>query len=350
MGLTLTESGIIFALIPVFGSLGNPLAGFLADKLGNYKKVVISFILLSVVCHAVLGFAVPAYSNKIVATSTDLIPSGLSFDLKCSENISALYFSLENDGINDSCTIKVRHNSSSQIRIDFCTKDCSADQEVCTVLNQTIKCLSWRDLTGGALPPIPPLTRMANSTFWVSNDTNFLSCLTKGPHPDCAIKCQTTVSDGFYFTCNDTVITGNRLTTFFLYTIFRVIGAMAVSSVMMLIDSATILMVKEHKGDFGMNRAFGLIGNLAFPPLGGYLIGVATAANHQRQQDYSPIFYLFCSMFTVGAVIVWLMDLHIKPPGKEIWSTVWKLLHNVKVSSFVIVVFLLGCYYGILEK
>ncbi|OWA55714.1 hypothetical protein BV898_20102, partial [Hypsibius exemplaris] len=32
MGLTLTESGIVFALIPVFGSFGNPLAGFLADK------------------------------------------------------------------------------------------------------------------------------------------------------------------------------------------------------------------------------------------------------------------------------------------------------------------------------
>ncbi|OQV14802.1 hypothetical protein BV898_10954 [Hypsibius exemplaris] len=37
---------------------------------------------------------------------------------------------------------------------------------------------------------------------------------------------------------------------------------MAVSSVMMLIDSATILMVKEHKGDFGVQRTFGI---LVFP-------------------------------------------------------------------------------------
>ena len=36
-----------------------------------------------------------------------------------------------------------------------------------------------------------------------------------------------------------------------------------------------------------------LRGNLVFPPLGGYLIGVATAANYERQQNYSPIFFFF---------------------------------------------------------
>lgn len=340
VGLTLTESGFIFVLIPIVGCIGSPLAGILADKLGDYKKVVILLILLAGASHAALGFAVPVYSVRNVTTSLNTSEVLVTFPCR---NTS---FQEENK-YNASQYGFLRSNTTKPtIILSGCEYLCATEKsvpELCFLSSRNSGCVRWENPNNSSLNEL-----FSNLNPETTSSVSFTGKSSCDNVDFCQMKCRGQLSEQINFNHTEKIVSGDRLITFALYTLFRVIGAMAVSSVMQLIDASTLLMSRQHHGDFGIQRTFGLFGSLLMPPLTGYLIEVASKAT--GRQDYSPAFYLFCSMFTLGAILTWLMDLEIKPPAKQIWTTVGKLLKNVKVFSFVLVMFLVGCCFGALEK
>lgn len=71
LGLTMVEMTAIYAILPIIQLLGTPLAGFIADKTGNYKSVLLFTLSTCIVTTFLLQFFVPARKPAIKVTTAD---------------------------------------------------------------------------------------------------------------------------------------------------------------------------------------------------------------------------------------------------------------------------------------
>lgn len=60
LGLTMVETTAVYAILPIIQLLGTPLAGFMADKTGNYKSVLLMTLSTCIVTTLLIQFVVPA--------------------------------------------------------------------------------------------------------------------------------------------------------------------------------------------------------------------------------------------------------------------------------------------------
>lgn len=60
LGLTMVEMTAIYAILPIIQLLGTPIAGFMADKTGNYKSVLLMTLSTCIVTTLLIQFVVPA--------------------------------------------------------------------------------------------------------------------------------------------------------------------------------------------------------------------------------------------------------------------------------------------------
>lgn len=60
LGLTMVEMTAVYAILPIIQMLGTPLAGFMADRTGNYKSVLMTTLMTCVVTTLMIQFFVPA--------------------------------------------------------------------------------------------------------------------------------------------------------------------------------------------------------------------------------------------------------------------------------------------------
>ncbi|CAL8114118.1 unnamed protein product [Orchesella dallaii] len=102
LGLDEWEIGINQATAPIVAILGPPVAGMLADKIGNFK-IVLSFITLVNAAVALLLLLVP------VARETITLPANLTFEIGCDPSSSL--FTLKSMDPNV-CTLKSTHLSN----------------------------------------------------------------------------------------------------------------------------------------------------------------------------------------------------------------------------------------------
>lgn len=60
LGLTMVEMTAVYALLPIIQLLGTPIAGFMADKTGNYKSVLITSLSTCIFTTLLIQYVVPA--------------------------------------------------------------------------------------------------------------------------------------------------------------------------------------------------------------------------------------------------------------------------------------------------
>ncbi|KAH9393498.1 hypothetical protein TYRP_021633 [Tyrophagus putrescentiae] len=56
LGITVEETAFVYTILPFAAVLGSPIAGFIADKLGNYKPVLCSSLVVTVITSVALMF------------------------------------------------------------------------------------------------------------------------------------------------------------------------------------------------------------------------------------------------------------------------------------------------------
>jgi hypothetical protein len=61
VGITVTQTGLLFAIYPICNCLGAPIAGILGDKSGRFKVTLIGVTLFNILFHLLILFAVPIY-------------------------------------------------------------------------------------------------------------------------------------------------------------------------------------------------------------------------------------------------------------------------------------------------
>jgi len=60
LGLTMVEMTAVYAILPIIQLLGTPIAGFIADKTGNYKNVLLLTLSTCIVTTLLIQYIVPA--------------------------------------------------------------------------------------------------------------------------------------------------------------------------------------------------------------------------------------------------------------------------------------------------
>ena len=88
IGISDMDVGLIYSILPFCVFIGPPIVGFVADKLGNYTRVNMVFIVLMGVFHTALLF-VPPTVNVISQPDTRLSIRGAEFNIywsKCEES------------------------------------------------------------------------------------------------------------------------------------------------------------------------------------------------------------------------------------------------------------------------
>ncbi|GAU94261.1 hypothetical protein RvY_06070 [Ramazzottius varieornatus] len=409
LGISVKEMAVMLLLLPIVSSIGPPLGGWLADRLGSYKIVLIMFSLLGVILHILLWFAVPGFGT-IVTHSSDFVPvndSNFLVSFPCTSNPQSqpqafIYQapSRNPDRLLSNCSL-LKPWSSTEMR--YCKTDCPEQSAViptiCFFDHNSIgyltetggqRCVNWRDMENFRVSQVTLNAKIANHTKnGKGNSTRVVRAAASGPDikkpqgptavnttwgpslysapgffedmtegrcvlqgavtnkTTCSVTCGLSDSQN-HLSCQEVVTTayGDRLTTLALYFTFRFLSFTAIRVVFPLSDAAILEIAKEHKGDFGIQRLFASVGFVVVPPLSGYLIGLASRRNGYA--DYSPAFYIFAGMNIAATLLMVFMRITVRKPQTNIWGTMGKAVKNPNVFAFIVAIFFSGCAFGIL--
>ncbi|OWA52404.1 hypothetical protein BV898_16861 [Hypsibius exemplaris] len=345
IGITVKQTGLIFTIYPICNCLGGPLAGIIGDKTGKYKLTLISMILLSIVLHLCILFAVPSY--RITEPSFNRTFSSVEMHAECNAT-SILIRALPTAVIDSppdvhdvSCSstpsLLLHPFPLSSWNRTNCKVDCE-DKSKCTTDHANCSRIFSLALDAVA-KSADDLSIPFSWPCWPENAS------TSGWKGCTSVTCEITGS--FTLPCRGRKTEGVQLVTFGVYTAIRLLIGMVISIGFTLMDASLIQMVEDFNGDVGINRAFILIGYCVMPPLSGLLIDHVSAG--KQDIDYSPAFYIFAVCMALAAGILSLADLRLRKPAKNIFKNARQLLRFPRVVAFLCIYGVIGMGWGYLE-
>ncbi|XP_055331682.1 major facilitator superfamily domain-containing protein 6-like isoform X2 [Paramacrobiotus metropolitanus] len=329
LGLTITETAIVYALLPILCFAGPAIAGAVADKLGYYKVILVGAILVNIGLHTLMYFGVPLYENKNITQSYN--SSRLVASTICKEDYTVLPIVVNATVLQYNFDVADYNESSCQTAnsttIGFDSLDLSSCESRCPFY-------WYRDINNGDASVNFTCPVAAENITSVQNNSSTVES-------SCWIKCR--MAQSFPVLCTTHIESGNRQTTFWLYFVFRVLASIALAAVFPLMDAATIQMSEEYHGNIGMQRMYSLLGMCAMAPLAGLLMD-------RLNMGYAPAFYLYDAMHVLAAITAGIMSLTVRLPADNIWKNVGQLMRNPRIVVFIFVVFFIGAAWGLLDS
>lgn len=360
LGISVTEIAIIMLLVPILSSIGPTLTGALADKLGNYKTVLISFTFISIIFHACMWFGVPPYGIHKTAIIFSSNQTG-TLNIPCDGSPFSFH--------NSTTTLKFQEyfldKSYGQFSLGNCSLKCT-DTETQAELGILV-CPAYHNKTSSHCLAFPAEIEPLQSS--AGNASEFLEtiaalggtetfdrvqCLGESTSHgtnltllSCVVECRINLAPNV----TNLSVSGNfgdRLTTIILYLIFRFLSLTAFRGINPTLDAAVLEYSKQHKADFGIQRLYASVGSVVVPPFSGWLTMVAS--KNCDCSDFGPAFYLFAGMNILAAMLMAKMDIRVKQPQTHIFRTMAIVLRNPNVVAFLIVVFFTGAGWGIILR
>jgi hypothetical protein len=146
---------------------------------------------------------------------------------------------------------------------------------------------------------------------------------------------------------------GNNSCDFVFLQAIRVILDVFRASSLMLFEGAVVAIIKEHGGDYGLQKLFGTLGAVVFGPLSGQLIDMEQKKSSSRSNPagaYMSVILLYFALRTVTAVCLLKVSLGFKPPAKKVVKNVWQVMRNTEVLAFLVAFLISGILWGFLEN
>ncbi|KAL7638047.1 UNVERIFIED_CONTAM: hypothetical protein RMT77_011672 [Armadillidium vulgare] len=372
LGITESELGIIYAVMPLAGLFGPSFSGLLADKLGNFR-VFVSLLLVLSGLTGLLFIAVPV--GRIEKKLSEQLP----MMVECSANSSGTVKPQL------SCTLDGKH-SENFINISKCSVNCAEINTDSFNLNNTIQsfCDSIADCElddseNSFTSPthhekIDPNSK-DNGTYFLFNNfsmaiyivknKNFFNVnesfcpkrtpegeifLDSGEDNSSADNRSTAMPYNCHMKCYAFALTKdicknkkhfedkNPMVTMISYMFARLINQFAVVSSFTLFESAVIAILTENDGDIGLQRVFGNLGQIVMAPISGILI--------DSFADYKPVFYMFCVTELVCALFFLRVNLDFKTPSENVLKNFKMLIIQPRIFVFLIFILSNGACYG----
>ncbi|XP_055342400.1 major facilitator superfamily domain-containing protein 6-like [Paramacrobiotus metropolitanus] len=352
IGLTLTESALIYALLPFVTCVGPPIGGAIADKIGNYKAVMIGVDVLSILFHLLMLIGVPSAAPPPPSLSSHPV-SYLQATFSC-RNASPLW----SPPSPPECPTLV----SVERPVERLAMDCQSN---CTPVGGPAPFLCTEtDYKGQCLPFDASTHSLSNVSMALVNGSIYLDTFVPSWSRDvkptrkfrcvlevggeCDVQCR--LSGNIVVQCaTPSALTGvNRLWTVVLYATFRVVSNVFIATLISILDAAAYQMSEEYGGDLGFQRMFSLFGMCLAPPISGFLVGVAS--QKRGAPDYAPAFYIFAGLHGMATIITLCSPISLRTGAQSIWRNVGKIIRRPKVSVFVVMMFFGGAAWGFLEN
>lgn len=268
----------------------------IADKLGNYKVVLMGSIIATGGFHTLL-LTIDAHGiNPIHNTVTNITqPSVSAFVyLSCDESGRTL-LKLPNNCVNGTCpseNFSLKENPMIHLMSSECIQSCNGTTssiDLC-LATDTFDCY---DLDGGvllqlglenqSLPSSNPCTIPVNEIILKnSSQSTVIGC-------DCPIECPAFMTDPSWISCptiNETSPPTEEFDHakhrrgFWIYLVVRVLATASLGTSFTMLDTTTICLIKKYKGQLGRQRLFGVLGSAAFAFSTGIMLDWAASLNN----------------------------------------------------------------------
>ncbi|XP_054269078.1 uncharacterized protein LOC128990629 [Macrosteles quadrilineatus] len=165
---------------------------------------------------------------------------------------------------------------------------------------------------------------------------------------DCKASCIATVPRSKLCTNKDTVVEYDIALTFWTYLSVRVFIGMISGTAFAMFEGAVIAILREHKGDYGLQRIYASIGGMISSPLSGMLIDYAS--ENKGYTDFRPAFYLYAGLKILSGFLMLTINLQFKSPAQNVVADVLTVLRKVEIVALFITCFILGTAWGYIES
>lgn len=355
LGISPFGVGIVFAVLPFGGMVGKPIAGWLADCLGQQRIV----FLLALLFTGLFYFSIQLVSS---------IDGDFSATFECSQPQSLLkicntieekkkVLDILKPGCLQKCEVSCQHLDEDRFE-----KLCSAFSNLlpgCTTERTlpptTLKFSMDSNLTVHDTHPLPGCLSIPGDVYFaVKEDSeapifstsvptavkNITDGKTNLPPAICdeplALTCSVFCKSQHLqqFSRKDSILESSMFWLFFLlnlmaYSCFTI--AVSIS------DALCFDILKEKHYQYGAQRVWGSIGWGIFTVVAGYLVDTGSAGDSRI--DYSPAFLLMAGLLTLDIACAALIRLPPVERPKSVWAGIVGLLQQPRV-----VVFLFWCF------
>ncbi|KAK4310707.1 hypothetical protein Pmani_017736 [Petrolisthes manimaculis] len=406
LGFKLLEAGIIFAIGPLIPIVAPLIANLIADKLGNFRCILVFTVALSGFV-ALINMAIPP------ARTTPSYSDTLSFGITCSPDF-VLTPQLSKE---DECDFLDKTVDISSVEAKNCGYKCSPravsiPHEVLKhvkklrlkqVVNDTMyhickvklnedktedqKCFRVNLNKSLAHENMPkafqihnlelPLAKktMINDGFPVTNytmrssDLNSFECYTgkvpknvkipkltiseeTPPLKDemavtCEFHCHASIAHNL--TCKDRAhsVEHNVALSLWFFVSINALNKFLIGLTYTLFEVAVVAVLREHDNDYGLQRIYGSIGGMMFAPLSGFLIDYFAKNNYK---DFYVMFVLYCALKMLCALMLVKLHLGFKTHIPSARKNRCKVLTNLEVLLLLLIVFIAGMCYGFIKN
>lgn len=301
LGLTVAEIATVYLTLLVTTCLSPPVTGYLVDRFGRYKPV----LLVALVC------------NLVAHQALDMIPRRQPFELVVMDRVMVTEASPGIDG-----TIALPRGCKQG--------DCPIMDHLAKQINKTCTPSTNSDTFYEVLMNRPdPNSKSCGLISLVNCSVTkeiFLRPIT--------LKCQRPNSQY------------DR--TFWYYLIIRFFAMTMLTATLTITDPIALAMIEQYGGDFGREKLYSSVGMAIFTPLTGLMIDYFSKDHHGA--NFAPAFYTYDVLLGLSLLSVLFLPISKKLPSESIMKHLFQVLRLPHVLIFIVFLFFLGNFWGFIES
>ena len=293
LGLSSTETGILYGLMPFISFFTRPLFGAVADKLRKHKLVL-------VICLLSMGLF---YGLLLVTPSKNTTADCAVQEQSLSECIlnKTQYHCFQ-----------ANKNGTKERLISLCTLNVFCNN----ALTQNVSDLEQERID-----------------FTCFTGTN--------------VHCHSDKTSGWMLQCYNQ--SGDFGKTFVIFFIIYLFANISFSSIYNLLDAMAYNILDERRDLWGRQRLWGTVGFAIFALVSSFITGMRSEDHQLTKADYSISFYIFIGLCVISAIVVFFLRLSESIECKHLLENVTYLLRYPEVVAFMIVITFIGIFFSVIQ-
>ncbi|ROT66551.1 hypothetical protein C7M84_015430 [Penaeus vannamei] len=100
-----------------------------------------------------------------------------------------------------------------------------------------------------------------------------------------------------------------------------------------LFNGAAVAILKQHDGDYGLQKVYGSLGSIVLTPISGLLIDVFSDAS--GRQDFRPAFFLYFALKLAGSICILFLKLDFKMPSNRVMKDFRSIVKKPEIITFL---------------
>ena len=375
LGLTSTETGFIFGIMPFISFFVRPIFGAIADKTKRYKLVMVMCMVLTGLCYCLLLVLPSHLSDKSKF-------KGIEIQMHCGKSGSYIQYCQEVD---------LGRNSTSSSQQQFCDTAYMTSLKHLSTIGHPAYCeflckLSSTLVTNTTLCLTSDIytfkedhcTQLGNITtdweillttdsanlieneMFVGNSTDFDQICRHYPLTNICqnnveyvnVSCTSEVLFNCVLLCNE-IISEECFSAFGLSKTFWIVFVTFLfcnifySPILSLIDAIAYDMLGDKRRLWGRQRTWGTVGYLSFALTSTFIMDTLSKSN--QQINYSISFYIFAALCLSSAFVTHFVRISENLHCHNMFKNLKELFKYPEIATFFLVVLIFGMLNSVVE-